>query len=416
MTHLFPERDATDPVHLYACRLIGVMGALFVLAFGLLYHAAGPPVAWRDPLAGRLAVAALCVLPAGFSYRSRWVEARMGPLTVLLLYGLTVWFAVLTALNGFAATYGAGMIFLVAATGIALHMVDRRPVVLWPYVACCGVLAMGFVAWPGGSLSPWVFGGCMLATALVLVVAARLHEQERRAAQARIEEVQRLKHAFLGNVSHELRTPLALMLGYAEMMLADARPEDATFLQVILDNGKRLNAAINTLLELAQLESNRAETRPEQVDVAVLAGEVAAVHRAQAGAKGLTIELVRGTGDTSAVLDRLYLLRVLDGLVNNAVKFTEQGGVTVEVAGDDRQVCVRVCDTGIGIDAAFLPRIFETFEQESSGLTRRYGGIGVGLSIVRQLVQHLGGTIRVESRKGEGSTFTLTLPRGRHGR
>ncbi len=126
---------------------------------------------------------------------------------------------------------------------------------------------------------------------------------------------------------------------------------------------------------------------------------------------GLYLRVERATVDTTASLDKSLLSRVLNNLIGNAIKFTNEGGVVVTVGTDEEQVWVQVADTGIGISPTFIPHLFEEFRQESTGLSRAYEGSGLGLAISRRLVETMGGAIEVESEKGVGTTFTVHLPR-----
>ncbi len=239
-------------------------------------------------------------------------------------------------------------------------------------------------------------------------VTASLRYAEERAARERAEEMLRLKDAFLSNMSHELRTPLTGILGFAEVLAEEAPPDLQEPAAVIHRSARRLMDTLNSVLDLAQLEGGAVELRPEPLDVLAEAREAVALLAPVAGRAGLTLTV---EGEVTPVaLDRPALHRILNNLVGNALKFTEEGGVTVRVEPVPGAVRLRVSDTGIGINEAFLPRLYGEFQQASTGLAREHEGNGLGLTITKRLVDLLGGTIAVESTVGEGTTFTVTLP------
>lgn len=237
------------------------------------------------------------------------------------------------------------------------------------------------------------------------------HERELIESRRRVEETLEIRNAILTNVSHEFRTPLAIMLGYAEM-LKEEKFDDAVELgELIYESGKNLNDTLNLILELAQIEGGGFALSKEKTDVAGLVQDVVESHRRRASLKllGLSFQAV-GT-DHMAWIDRVRVLKIIDYLIDNAIKFTDEGGIEIRVESDELWTQVVVQDTGVGIDEEFLPQVFEAFVQESSGLTRSHGGLGVGLTIARHMAQSMGGDITVTSRKGEGSTFVVMLPR-----
>ena len=246
---------------------------------------------------------------------------------------------------------------------------------------------------------------------------------ERRRAQAALlqakrqaEEVAALKSTFLTNMSHEIRTPLTAILGFADVLAEEVEDENQQeFVELIARSGRRLMDTLNSVLDLARLEGGRGELAESRVDLAALVAESVAMFRPAAAERGLALRADLSDGPLVAALDEPAVARVLHNLIGNAIKFTEAGGVTVagRAVADGPEgpaVAVEVRDTGVGIDAAFLPRLFGEFEQESSGAARTHEGVGLGLAISRQLVERMGGTIRVESAKGVGTAFTVTFP------
>jgi len=225
------------------------------------------------------------------------------------------------------------------------------------------------------------------------------------------------KNRFLANMSHELRTPLNGIIGFAEF-LADGKPgqlnpKQKEYLDDILSSGRHLLQLINDVLDLAKVEANKMDLHPEKFSLAKAIEGVCAVAKpiAQNKAIEIGIEVAPELGDV--VLDQQKFKQVLYNLVSNAIKFTDDGG-QVEVRAtphDERLFKLTVRDTGIGIRAEDLSRLFTEFEQLESGTSRRYEGTGLGLALTRKIVELQGGTIGVESEVGRGSTFSVILPR-----
>jgi len=245
-------------------------------------------------------------------------------------------------------------------------------------------------------------------------------EQEREIVlrleqQARIEaeEASRLKDEFLATVSHELRTPLNAMLGWAQMLRAGTVPDDRRerALETIERNARSQTQLIDDLLDMSRILAGKLRLEVEPLDVGVIVGAALDSIRPTAHAKGIRIQ---PTLDSSGVVmgDPNRLQQVVWNLLTNAVKFTPKGGrVQVVVQCVDSSVDLSVADTGQGISAEFLPHVFERFRQAEGGASRLKGGLGLGLSIVRQLVEMHGGTIAASSDgEGKGASFTVRLP------
>jgi PAS domain S-box-containing protein len=241
----------------------------------------------------------------------------------------------------------------------------------------------------------------------------RLHADELAAALARQEELDRLKSEFIQNVSHELRSPLALIRGYAEVLvddeLGELQQEQRKPIETIVRRSRMLSDLVEDITLILGAETRPLEQIPVSPDeVARTAVEDFRVAVDQAGLK-LQAEIVPRLPPVSGSLT--YLRRVMDNLLSNALKFTPEGGtITVRAWQEGKQVALEVQDSGIGIPAEQLERIFERFYQVDGSARRRYGGVGLGLALVKEIVSLHGGQVTVKSQVGEGSTFTVTLP------
>lgn len=250
----------------------------------------------------------------------------------------------------------------------------------------------------------------------------RLIRREQHAAAALLEQNERLrelddlKNRFVSSASHELRTPLSAIIGYLEIVLGGEigglNDEQEEFLQIVKRNCDRLNKLVDDILFMGRVDSDRLTLEPQEVDlVALAAAEVESMHAA-AQSKNLTLLLEAPEPVGMIEGDPTRLMQVLDNLLSNAVKFCSPGGsVTVAVHGDEDAVALAVQDTGVGIPADELPRIFERFFRASTAATSGAPGTGIGLSIVQAIAEAHGGQVDVRSELGTGTTFTVTLPR-----
>ena len=237
------------------------------------------------------------------------------------------------------------------------------------------------------------------------------YEKQLLAAKNQAESSLRLKSSILDNMNHEFRTPLTSIQGYAQI-LSDEVPEDLReFAELIEHSGARLMRTLDAVHLLSRLEIEDLDLRLEPVDLVMVARETVERFRAQAEEKGLTVRFeAPADGRIEAMLNADSMRRVVDYLFDNAVKFTREGEVVLEVKRQGNQVILRVRDTGVGIGPEFLPHLFEAFTQESTGLTRSHEGVGIGLTVAQRLTELLGGSISVESEKGKGSVFTVRFP------
>jgi signal transduction histidine kinase len=278
-----------------------------------------------------------------------------------------------------------------------------------------GVLVVGVS--PNRALDEGYSSFYELLTAQVSVALrnAQAYEEERKRAEA-LAELDRAKTAFFSNISHEFRTPLTLMLGPLEDLLvhqAGALPEAArTELERVHRNAGRLLRLVNTLLDFSRLEAGRLEARQEGVDLARLTADLASSFRSAIERVGLTLTVDCPPLSQPVRLDRDMWEKVVLNLVSNAFKFTFQGGIVVRTREQAGRVLLEVEDTGTGIAASELPRLFERFYRVRDARSRTHEGTGIGLSLVRELVKLQGGSVHVESTEGRGTKFTVELPFG----
>jgi len=242
---------------------------------------------------------------------------------------------------------------------------------------------------------------------------ARKHAE---ADKSKLQEDSRMKSEFLASMSHELRTPLNGIIGFAEF-LSDGKPgtlnaKQKEYLLNILNSGKYLLQLINDVLDLAKVEAGKMELNPESFSLAPAIEEVCAVATPMAQKKHIQVNVTVVPELGSVTLDQQKFKQVLYNLISNGINFTEDGGGAEIFAAplDARRFTLSVKDTGIGIKPEDMKRLFREFEQLESGASRRYEGTGLGLALTRKIVELQGGSIGVESKVGQGSTFSVVLP------
>jgi PAS domain S-box-containing protein len=245
---------------------------------------------------------------------------------------------------------------------------------------------------------------------------AHAYEAERRRAEG-LAEIDRAKTTFFSNVSHEFRTPLTLMLGPLLDTLSQQNgpvpPRVSEELSMVHRNGLRLLKLVNTLLDFSRIEAGRVQASFVPTDLCALTTDLASTFRSAIDKAGLTLTIVAPPLDQPAYVDRDMWEKIVLNLLSNAFKFTLEGGITVRIRQSDGQIRLSVQDTGSGIPADELPRLFERFHRVEGTRGRTHEGTGIGLALVQELVRIHGGHVTVESKLEMGSTFTVTIPAGK---
>jgi PAS domain S-box-containing protein len=237
---------------------------------------------------------------------------------------------------------------------------------------------------------------------------------ERKSAEKALLDNIRLKSNFTSMVSHELRTPLTAIKEGIGIVLdgsaGDINEEQEDFLATAKRNVDRLGRLINDVLDFTKLQSGKMAMKVSENDITAVIEDIAKIQKPVAEEKGLFMKTEIVPGIPNAQFDQDRVTQVIMNLVNNALKFTEEGGVTISAYPKGQEICVSVDDTGPGIKDSDLPKVFQEFRQIEDAKTRKAGGTGLGLAISREIIQRHGGRIWVESVHGKGSQFKFTLP------
>ena len=249
------------------------------------------------------------------------------------------------------------------------------------------------------------------------ITGQKQHELQLEKAKEEAEKASRVKSVFLANMSHEIRTPLTSILGFAEVIGQeideDMEGKIPRFARLIEESGKELLETLDAVLNLSRLEAGEMELVPETVPLEEPVREVVEVHRPEAKEAGIALE-AHLEAQATARVDEGGLKLILRNLLSNALKYTEEGGsVDVRVREKKGKSVIEVEDTGVGMDPAMVPKLFEPFRQASEGASRQYEGTGLGLAVTRRMARQMDGAIDVETEQGEGSRFTVRVPRGK---
>jgi signal transduction histidine kinase len=410
------------PEHALTFTLIAV-----VTAHGLLFLPTGSRLDYRVVLVAAALSAALLALTLFWSTVPRFA-------TLGIPVGYIVLAAVLREAAG-GSTSGFGGLFLLPVLWLALTAGRRELAAILVAMATAQALPLALVGGPTYPASGWR-GAFVLTTvaAVTGLMVQRLSADARRrttllqeqtdwltrasaqlaAQNERLLELDRLKDEFVATASHELRTPLTSLSGYLEMSLDPAEgplsPTRESHLRIVQRNANRLTGLVDQLLFLARADSHPLELDRHPVDLEGILNEAVETARPAASAKNITL-MVTGDPLPDVAADRPQLLRVVDNLVANAVKFTPDGG-TVRLAArhEGGGAVLEVSDTGLGIPHAEQSDLFNRFFRGTNAIEKAIPGSGLGLAISRVIAEAHGGTIQLHSTPGVGSTFRLVLP------
>jgi two-component system, sensor histidine kinase and response regulator len=251
----------------------------------------------------------------------------------------------------------------------------------------------------------------------VVMLATDLSERRRMEvdlleAKDRAEQAAESKGAFLANMSHEIRTPMNAIIGFSEVLLHDNQlpPAQQQHVKTVHNAARSLLGLLNDILDTAKLEKGAVQLENQAFSLFDLCQQLLDVFRLEASQKGLQLNFDYQLPQHHYSGDALRLRQVLTNLLGNAIKFTLEGQVDLQVSQNDTGICIQLRDTGIGIDSQRILHIFEPFAQADASMSRRFGGTGLGTTIARQLVELMGGSISVESEPGQGSCFTVLIP------
>ena len=247
------------------------------------------------------------------------------------------------------------------------------------------------------------------------ITEKKAYEREIARQREELAQLDKLKTQFFANISHEFRTPLTLMMGPLEDALAapaDLSPENRERLELAHRNALRQLKLVNTLLEFSRIEAGRIEASFEPTDLSTLTAELASVFRSAIERAGLTLVVDCPPLPEPVYVDRAMWEKVVLNLLSNAFKFTFDGEIEVSLRVVGEAVRLTVRDTGTGIPADELPRLFERFHRVKNARGRSFEGSGIGLAFVKELVRLHGGEVSVESAVGSGSAFLVTVPLG----
>jgi len=355
---------------------------------------------------------------------------RFFAVTLVLLPGSAISYMIYRCPDGAASPYYAGLNLVLLMTGFVLRWTFRDSLVavslvFAEYLAACRL--HGPFAIREHVVNNFYFlgaTGIIVATGnyffsqfryreFALRFELKENEQQLAESNRKLKELDEIKSRFFANISHELRTPLTLLLAPLETLLQRFKldPDTKGLLVTMHSNGMRLLKLINDLLDLVRLESGRMEVKHEPLQVGEFVKGLASAARQVADDKRLRLETYVDPALGAVLGDRDKLEKILLNLVFNALKFTPAGG-RVEMRAEKRSEAfvLIVSDTGVGISEKNLPFVFDRFWQADGSSKRKYQGVGIGLALVKELVEIQGGKVDVQSREGSGTSFTVTLP------
>ena len=241
-----------------------------------------------------------------------------------------------------------------------------------------------------------------------------LKTEELKILRVQALNASKAKSDFLANMSHELRTPLNAIIGYSEMLMEEAEDDEldtyAEDLNKINSSGEHLLTLINDILDLSKIEAGKMDLHIEEFDFAGLLKQIEATAKPLVEKNGNEFIIEKPEGIKTLTNDQTKLRQILFNMISNAAKFTKKGTVTLGITKYDEKVRFAVTDTGIGMNAEQLGKVFEEFTQAESSTSKDYGGTGLGLPISKKMTEMMSGVMEVESEEGRGTTFSITIP------
>lgn len=412
----------------------GLVMALMPLGVALDY------CVYREQVGLFLILRLACVLMAAATWGilrmpiSRKYHRALGVIIALLPVFFICWMIAVT--DGAASPYYAGLTLILLSVAFVMRWsvgisALTLVLILAMYLGACAVHA--FLLKPEGDLRILCNNLYFLSlTGIIVLTGSHVHrvlrerefslryelDQSRKALEEsnqKLIELDQIKNRFFANISHELRTPLTLLLAPLETLLHrrnfPLNDESRQMLQTMHANGMRLLKLINDLLDLVRLESGRIEVKREPVEAAEFIRGIVSAARQMADDKRLHLVASVDPGLGAVLADRDKLEKIVLNLVFNALKFTPSGGqVTLQAARRAQEFVLMVADTGVGISQKNLPHIFDRFWQADGASNRKFQGVGIGLALVKELVEVQGGKVEVQSLEGKGTTFTVLLP------
>jgi signal transduction histidine kinase len=410
-----------------------VLTMILVPAGALMDHLVYPGHAGGFLVLRTLLTVGVCVLLALHFTDVGRRHIRVLNLTWLALPVLGI-AGMIQATDGLASPYYAGLLLVITGASVLFpwslgESIAFCVIVIITYVVACTLNPAAFSASLGGNNLFF-----LTATSAICITSGHYsgrrrqaefhlrHQLDRRngelqASYAQLSELDRQRSQFFSNISHELRTPLTLILAPLEDTLRERRGLDdrtAEALAIARHNAQRLLKLINDLLALVRIDAGVRPSSVDRIDLAEVVPGIARSMQYLIEAKGLTLACDGGVAGLPVEADHASVEKILLNLLSNAVKFTPRGGtIRVGWRADAESAVVTVADSGIGIPEIELPHIFNRFRQVDGSTTRQYQGIGIGLSLVKELVEAHAGTIQVVSRSGAGTTMTVRLPLAR---
>jgi len=252
-----------------------------------------------------------------------------------------------------------------------------------------------------------------LSSSLSKAIAHDNDANERNIALQEAQNANKVKDLFLANISHEIRTPLNSILGFSEIIkekFKDKLDEEETdFFKIINNSGKRLINTVHEILDISQIEAGTADHNPKVIGLAKEIELIFLEFQPTAKTKNLDFKYTNNIDNGTVMVDETSLSQAVSNLIDNAIKYTEKGQITISLDRLKGNYVLSISDTGIGMSASYLKHLFETFSQESSGYSKKYQGLGLGLSIAKNRLDMNNIPIKVESKKDVGTTFTLTF-------